>query len=143
MSNDVYIVAYEGDDRSVIDYAAKRAKIDSAALHVVHVLEWSPYSFLTPEEIEERHVRRREEMTRAHALVMDPVLKDLGAMGVKADGEIRYGSVVDLLIEIANARKAEMIFVGRSSASTLSTRVFGSVPIGLAQAAPVPVVIVP
>ena len=82
-------------------------------------------------------------MTRAHALVMDPVLKDLSTMGVKADGEIRYGSVVDLLIEIASAQKAEMIFVGRSSASTISTRVFGSVPIGLAQAAPVPVVIVP
>ena len=143
MSNDVYIVAYEGDDRSVIDYAAKRATGDGASLHVVHVLEWSPYSFLTPEEIEERHVRRREEMTRAHALVMDPVLKDLSAMGVKADGEIRYGSVVDLLIEIATDQKAEMIFVGRSSASTLTTRVFGSVPIGLAQAAPVPVVIVP
>jgi nucleotide-binding universal stress UspA family protein len=143
MSNDIYVVAYEGDDRSVIDYAAKRAKSDGAALHIVHILEWSPYRFLTPEEIEERHVRGREEMTRAHALLMDPVLKDLSTMGVKADGEIRYGSVVDLLIEIAGAQNAEMIFVGRSGASTISTRVFGSVPIGLAQAAPVPVVIVP
>jgi nucleotide-binding universal stress UspA family protein len=143
VSKDLYIVAYEGDDRSVVNYAAGRAKRDGASLHVVHVLEWSPYSFLTPEEIEERHAKRTEELARARKAVLDPVLAELGKAGVTADGEIRYGSVVDLLVEIADKRKAEMIFVGRSGASALNARVFGSVPMGLAQSAKVPVVIVP
>jgi nucleotide-binding universal stress UspA family protein len=143
VSKDLYIVAYEGDDRSVVNYAAERAKRDGATLRIVHVLEWSPYSFLTPEEIEQRHVHRREEIARATEMVMDPVLNDLRGKGIEADGEIRHGSVVDLLIEIATEHKAEMIFVGRSSASSISARVFGSVPLGLVQSAPVPVVIVP
>lgn len=143
MSNELYVVAYEGDDRSVVNFAASRAKKDGAALHVVHVLEWSPYSFLTPEELDQRHKQRAEELAKANEMVMGPVLKDLKAQGVTADGEIRHGSVVDLLVEIAEERKAAMIFVGRSGASSLTARVFGSVPIGLAQASPVPIVIVP
>lgn len=143
VSKEVYVVAYEGDDRAVVNFAASRAKKDGAALHVVHVLEWSPYSFLTPEELEQRHKQRKEELAKANDVVMGPVLKDLKAGGIAAEGEIRHGSVVDLLIEIATERKAAMIFVGRSGASSLSARVFGSVPIGLAQASPVPIVIVP
>jgi nucleotide-binding universal stress UspA family protein len=36
-----------------------------------------------------------------------------------------------------------MIFVGRAGSQSMAARVFGSVPIGLAQVAPVPTVIVP
>lgn len=143
MSNELYVVGYEGGDRTVVDYAAKRARKAGAKLHIVHILEWSPYSFLTPEEIEERHKRRNEELVRAREVLLDPLIRELAAEGVQADGELRFGSVVDLLAEIAEETKAEMIFVGRAGASSLSARVFGSVPIGLAQAAPVPVVIVP
>ena len=43
-----------------IDYAAAWAKAVAAPLVVVHVIEWSPYSFNTPMENEERHRRHRE-----------------------------------------------------------------------------------
>jgi nucleotide-binding universal stress UspA family protein len=143
VSKDVYVVAYEGDDKTVVQYAAEKAKKDGSSLHIVHVLEWSPYSFLTPEELEERHRRRKDEMKRAHDIVLAPVMKDLADQGVSAECEIRYGNVVDLLIEIATNRKAAMIFVGRARGSAFSNRVFGSVPLGLAQSTPVPLVIVP
>ena len=41
-----------------IDYAAVWANAVAAPLVVVHVIEWSPYSFNTPMENEERHRRR-------------------------------------------------------------------------------------
>lgn len=142
MVKPVFIVAYGGEDRAVVDLAARHARKEGAKLHLVHVLEWSPYSFLTPQELEERHARRKKELARAQEAVMDPVLSDLRATGVEADGEILYGSTVELVLQVTREQNATLIFVGRSE-STLGARVFGSVSIGLAQAAPVPTVIVP
>ena len=45
-----------------MEFAVARAKAQNASLTVAHVLEWSPYTFLTPEEIEERHARRTDEL---------------------------------------------------------------------------------
>ncbi len=143
MSNETFVVAYEGDDTSVVDYAAERAKKDGARLHVLHVLEWSPYSFLTPQELEERHKRRQEELKRADQMLMQPVLARLRAQGVEADGELRYGSVVDLILKVTKECGGSMIFCGRAGSSSLGSRLFGSVAIGLAQSATVPTVIVP
>lgn len=144
MSEELYIVAYEGDERHhVLDYATAQAKKSGAKLHIMHVLEWSPYSFLTPEEIEQRHGRRKQEMERAKAAILDPALARTAAEGVSAEGEIRYGSVVEIVTETATKLSASMIFVGRAGGNALGARIFGSVPLGLAQVAPVPTVIVP
>lgn len=142
MSKRVFVVAYGGDKRAVVDLAASHARREGARLHLVHVLEWSPYSFLTPQELEERHARRKKELARAEAAVMAPLLADLRASGVEAEGEILYGSTVDLILQVAREQDAALIFVGRGE-TTLGARVFGSVSIGLAQAAPAPTVIVP
>ncbi|MBR9765247.1 MAG: universal stress protein [Rhodobacteraceae bacterium] len=145
MSQELFVVAYEGDDDSgsLLDYAIARAVKEGAALHIVHVLEWSPYSFLTPQEVEERHARRKEELARAKSAIIDPAVEKVAAAGATATGEIRYGQVVELIVEIATTRAAAMIFVGRSGSNSVAARVFGSVPLGLAQLAPVPTVIVP
>lgn len=145
MTQEVFVVAYEGDDDSgtLLEYAIERARKEDAALHIVHVLEWSPYSFLTPQEVEERHSRRKEELARAKAVIIDPAVVKASDAGLSATGEIRYGQVVELIAEIARQKSAAMIFVGRSGSNSISARVFGSVPLGLAQIAPVPTVIVP
>ncbi|WP_010140571.1 universal stress protein [Oceanicola sp. S124] len=145
MSQELFVVAYEGDDDSgsLLDYAIARATKEGAALHIVHVLEWSPYSFLTPQEVEERHARRKEELARAKSAIIDPAVEKASAAGVTATGEMRYGQVVELIAEIARTKSAAMIFVGRSGSNSVAARVFGSVPLGLAQIAPVPTVIVP
>lgn len=145
MTTETFIVAYEGDDGSgrLLNYAIERAKRDSARLKIVHVLEWSPYKFLTPDELEERHARRREEMERAQKAIIDPAIKTAQAAGIEAEGEMRYGAVVDLIADIAKKSGASMIFVGRSGGNSIAARIFGSVPLGLAQVAPVPVIIVP
>lgn len=144
MSQETYVVGYEGDDRSVLDFAIERARRNGARLHLVHILEWSPYSFLTPDELAERHKRRMEELARAEEALMKPAVAHVREAGIEAvEGEIRYGSVVELLAEIAAGRGATFIFVGRSGGGGIAARVFGSVPIGLAQVSTVPVVIVP
>lgn len=109
----------------------------------MHVLEWSPYKFLTPQEVEERHGRRKQELARANEVVMAPALAQCEAAGIEAAGVIRYGQTVELIIEETRKSGATMIIVGRSGSQSMAARVFGSVPIGLAQVAPVPTVIVP
>lgn len=144
MTSDTFVVAYEGDGDSnrVLDYAIDRAKREDAKLHVLHVLEWSPYKFLTPDEIEERHGRRQQEMERAKSVILDPAIERARAAGVEADGQMTYGNVIDLVNKTARDSKAAMVFVGRSGGG-LGNRVFGSVTIGLAESSPVPLVIVP
>ncbi|MBT9385749.1 universal stress protein [Pseudooceanicola sp. CBS1P-1] len=145
MTKEIIVVAYESDDdsKTVLAYAIDRASKSGAALHIVHVLEWSPYSFLTPQEVEERHGRRKQEMARAQEAILTPALAQCTAAGVEATAEIRYGQVVELILEITRAKGARMICVGRSGSNSMASRVFGSVPLGLAQSAPVPTVIVP
>lgn len=145
MTSEIFVVAYEGDpeDPGVLDYAIARAKAEDAKLLLVHILEWSPYSFLTPQELEERHGRRKQELARANETVMAPALAKCEAAGVAADGLIRYGQVVELIVEETKKAGASVIFVGRSGSNAIAARVFGSVPLGLAQIAPVPTVIVP
>ncbi|MCQ0987876.1 universal stress protein [Jiella marina] len=143
MANELFIVAYDGVDRDVVDYAAVRAKASGASLHIVHVLHWSPYSFLTPQELEERKMRRREELERARSTLLDPLVAELKGGGLSVDCEIRFGSPTELILEVAKTRQASLIFVGRSGKSSIENKIFGSVTLGLAQAAPVPTVIVP
>jgi len=145
MTTETFVVAYEGGDgdSSLIDYAIERAKKDGAQLLLVHILEWSPYSFLTPQELEERKQRRAEELERAKSAVLDPAMEKVKAAGIAVDCRLKFGNVVELIAEIADQEDAAMIFVGRAGSQSMAARVFGSVPIGLAQVAPVPTVIVP
>ncbi|TFF21904.1 universal stress protein [Jiella endophytica] len=143
MASEIFIVAYDGIDRGPVDYAATRARANGASLCLVHVLLWSPYSFLTPEELEERKMRRRQELDRAKSVLVDPIVAELKATGLDVEGEIRFGSPAPVVLDVAKEKNACQIFVGRSGKSGLENKIFGSVTIGLAQAAPIPTVIVP
>jgi nucleotide-binding universal stress UspA family protein len=139
------IVGYDGSEtgQSALDFAVDLAKARGADLVLAHVLEWSPYSFLTPEEIEQRHKRRKEELERAETAVLAPVVKKLQGEGVTVTTVLKYGHIADTLCKIATDENASQIVVGRTGESGLSARLFGSVAGSLAQASPVPVTIVP
>ncbi len=144
MTRRTIVVGFDGTDSSnrALDHATTMAQLLEATVHVVHVLEWSPYSFLTVEEVAERHKRREEEVKRAQSVVT-PVVAGLEKKGVKATSEIRYGNVAELMCEIAVAQKADLIVVGRTGGSTFAQRFLGSLALSLAQASPVPVTVVP
>lgn len=140
-----YVVGYDGSaaSRRAVDFAIDRAGASGATLVVAHVLEWSPYSFLTPEELEERHKRRGEELARAQSAVIDPLEKEISSKGITVETVIRYGHIADTLCAIAKEQDAAQVFIGRQGESGFAARVFGSVAGSLAQSSPVPCTIVP
>jgi nucleotide-binding universal stress UspA family protein len=140
-----YVVACDGSKSSgrALKLAIEQAKANGASLLLVHVLEWSPYSFLTPEELAERHKRRNEELERASTALVDPLVEATRAEGVKASSIIRYGHVTETIADIAEKEGAAQIFIGRTGHSNLVKIVFGSVAAAMAQIAPVPCTIVP
>ncbi len=143
--SDKFVVGYDGSvaARRALEFAVARAKAQGGAIVLAHVLEWSPYSFLTPSELEERHMRRREEMERAEEAVLGPVVAELTDSGVSVKTVIRYGNIAEMLGKIATETGAVQIIVGREGSSALEARIFGSVAGTLVQTAPVPCTIVP
>ncbi|MBV2358935.1 universal stress protein [Thalassococcus sp. CAU 1522] len=139
------VVGYDDSagGKSALDFAVKQLKAQGGSLVLAHVLEWSPYSFLTPEEIEERHARRKEELSRAETAVLGPVVAQLAKEGITVETTLKYGHIAETLCRIAKDEKADQIIIGRTGESGFSSRLFGSVAGSLAQVAPVPVTIVP
>jgi nucleotide-binding universal stress UspA family protein len=142
--SDIVIVGYDGtaSAKRAVQHASAFTKASGGTVHLVHVLEWSPYSFLTPEELNERHKRRGEELARAEAIVQ-PIVDDLKSKGVDATSEVRYGHAGELLCEIAEEKQARQIVIGRTGSTAIAARLMGSLALTLAQAAPVPVTVVP
>ena len=142
--SEVYVVGFDGTPqaRRAVDYAAHQAKLAGGEVHLVFVLEWSPYSFHTPEELSERHKRREEELERATAIV-SPVVDELRGDGITADCEVRHGHAADLLCTIAGEKNASQIIIGRTGESPLAQRLLGGLVLSLAQMSPVPLTIVP
>ncbi|MBO9465542.1 universal stress protein [Tropicibacter sp. R15_0] len=139
------VVGYDGSDsaKAALAFAVDQAKTQGSSIVVAHILEWSPYSFLTPTEIEERHKRRGEELDRAEAAILAPAVAGLQDSGLAIETALKYGNIATTLGDIAKESGADQIVIGRNGEPGLSSRVFGSVAISLAQSAPVPVTIVP
>jgi nucleotide-binding universal stress UspA family protein len=141
----VLMVGVDGSkcgDRA-IEYAAEHARKANARLYVAYVIEWSQFSFSTVEENAERHKRRQEELKRAHAEVIDPIVNRLKSEGLDVEGLVRHGHVADTLHVLARENGVTNIILGRQGASKLKAHVFGSVGSHLVQSAECAVTVVP
>ena len=140
-----FLVACDGSPASgrALKLAIEQAKMSGGSILLAHVLEWSPYSFLTPEELEERHKRRNEEIKRAETALIEPLAEDVKGEGIEVESIIRYGHVNETLVDIAEKEAVAQMFIGRTGHSSLSKIVFGSVASPMAQIAPVPCTVVP
>lgn len=139
------VLGYDDSEsaKDALDFAVALAKSSGSELVIAHVLEWSPYSFLTPDELAERHKRRKEELERAETALLAPVVANLETSGIKVSTVIRYGHIAETLVKIIEEAGASQLVIGRTGHSPMSSRLFGSVAGTLAQVAPVPVTIVP
>jgi nucleotide-binding universal stress UspA family protein len=126
-----------------LDFAVTRAKRSGARIILSFIIEWSPYSFNTPEENEVRHKRREEEIEKANSSVLDPALNRLAETGLSATAIVRHGNVADVLSEVAKENDADQIIVGRIGESGLKSMLFGSVTSKLVQTSTIPVTVVP
>jgi len=142
---DTMLVGVDGSEssRRAADFAAARARAGSARLVVAYVIEWSPYTFNTPEENEVRHKRREEEIERAQTQVLDPLVAELRATGIEVEGVVRHGHAAEVLGGLAREFGAAQIFIGRVGHSRIAALLFGSVTATLVQISPVPVTVVP
>lgn len=128
----------------VLAFAKKRARCEeSSTLVLCYVVEWSPWTFQTPEENEERHARREEEIKLAHERILDPALEAAQKEGLTVEGHVAHGDAAEVLSRVAGEQKAEQIIIGRVGAHGLKERVFGGVSGRLVATATVPVTIVP
>ena len=142
---DSFLVGIDNSDcsRRALEFARQRAKAMNARLILTYVIEWSPYSFNTAKENEQRHKRREEEITIANTSVLAPALASLEGSGVAAEGIVRHGNVAKVLNDLAAEYGAIQIVVGKVGASGLKSLIFGSVTSKLVQLASVPVTVVP
>jgi nucleotide-binding universal stress UspA family protein len=118
------------------------ARIDGCELLVAYVIEWSPFTFQTPEENAQRHSRREEEIALAMSRVVEPAVAALTAAGFSASGVVRHGDVAETLNAITVEAGGSQIIVGRSSAGGFTNRFFGSSTQNLVMHADVPVTVV-
>ena len=139
------LVGIDGSDccDRAIALAAGRAKACGGHLIVAYVIEWSPYSFNTPEENQQRHRRREQEINTAHKRVLNPVVSRLRAGGIDAQGAVRHGHIAEVMKNLVTEFKVNEVFVGRTGHSRLKTMMYGSVAGTLVQISPVPVTVVP
>ncbi|SMO74838.1 universal stress protein [Ruegeria faecimaris] len=132
----------ESGERAIAFAKDLAERIGSCELLVAYVIEWSPYTFQTPEENAKRHMRREEEIELATTRVVAPAVDALKAAGFAATGVVRHGDVAETLNAITVDSKAVQIVVGRSSADGLKKRIFGSSTQNLVMHADVPVTVV-
>ena len=133
--NKKFIVGIDDSEDSfrAAKFAVSIAKSTDVSIHLIHVLEWSPYSFLTPKELEERHKRRGEELERANTALIAPMIEKLETTKHKITSKVEYGAIAETIVEYCDEIDADQIFIARTGDSKLSTRLFGSVPSTLVQ----------
>lgn len=143
--SDKFLVALDGsvDGRRAIEVASSLAKSTHSGLILTYVIDWTPYSFHTPEELEERHQRRESEIERANDVILNPEVSALEEMGIAVETIVRHGNISKTIVDIARENKVTQIFIGRLGESHLRSMIFGSVPAALIQTSPVPVTVVP
>lgn len=144
MSNKI-LVALDGSEggKRALDAAVEQAKLANADLVLAYVIEWSPYSFHTPQELEERHQRRESEIQRAHDSVLNPEVAAITKAGIKVESVTRHGKIAATLLDIVDEYGISQVYVGRRGDSLIHAMIFGSVTAALIQASPVPVNVVP
>ena len=146
MSKTTFVVGIDGSDAGerALAFAKTRAKAgDDCTIALCYVIEWSPFSFQTPEENEQRHNRREEEISMAHSRVLGPAVDATKKDGCAVTAIVKHGDAAEILDGLAKQLGAEQIIVGRVGARGLKERVFGGVTGRLVASASVPVTIIP
>lgn len=144
MSNKI-LVALDGSDggKQAVKMAAEHAKSTNSDLILIYVIDWSPYTFNTPEENEERHQRRESEIQRANDSVLQPEVTALKDSGLNVETIVRHGNIAETIVRIAKKNDVSQIYLGKLGESKIRSMIFGSVTAALIQMSPVPVTVVP
>ncbi len=139
------LVALDGSEcgERALGAATKNAQITDSRLFLTYVIDWSPYTFNTPEENEQRHQRRESEIQKASETIVNPKAQELRDAGLEAETVVRHGKIAETLVNLTSELDIDQIYIGKIGESRLQTMIFGSVTAALVQASSVPVTVVP
>ena len=140
-----FLVGVDGSEgaQRAAEYAAKRARAEGARLILAQVVDWSPYEFLTPEELSERPVELREEIEEATTGILKPLEEAIGGAGLEIEMLVKHGHPAERLCELADELGVDQVFTGRRGRSRVTSLLFGSVSGALVQMCPAPITVVP
>jgi nucleotide-binding universal stress UspA family protein len=139
------VIGLDGTDtgeRALAFAKGLASKMDACELLAIYVIEWSPFTFQTAEENEQRHNRREEEIELATTRFVEPAVNALKKAGFKASGLVRHGDVAETLNKLTVENGGSQIIVGRASSDGFAKRIFGSSTQNLVMHADVPVTVV-
>ncbi len=144
MSNKI-LVAIDGSEggKRALNTAVEYAKLTHSSLVLSYIIDWSPYSFHTPEELAERQKRRDSEIQRANDLILNPEALALEKEGLAVETVVRHGKIAETLKEVAKEYDVSQIYIGKLGESRMRSMIFGSVTAALIQTALLPVTVVP
>ena len=139
------IVGIDGSEpsRRAVAYAITLAQAQDVNLVVAHVIPWSPYSFNTPADNEERHEKKQEELKAATTQIIEPAVQAVSGSACDVTPVVRHGDPVDTLVALASEFAATAIIVGRTGDSRVKRALFGSIPGHLVHESTIPVTVVP
>lgn len=140
------VVGLDGSQpgEKALAHAKKLAKlIGDCELVLVFVIEWTPYSFHSAEELAQRHKRREQEIGQAHDHVLKGAVETAEREGFRVRSLVRHGDPVQILDAIATETGADQIVIGRTGERGLRERLLGGVTGKLVASATVPVTIIP
>ncbi len=142
---DTVIVGVDNSHASTraVEFAVERAQKNGWKLVLVNVIPWSPFSFNTPAENDERHAQRQKELEYANTQIIEPMLAIATNGKIEAEADVRHGNSADTLLDFVTEHKAIHVIVGRTGDSGLRNVFFGSTTSRLIQHADVPVTVVP
>ena len=131
------IVGIDGSapSRRAVEFATNLAESQGVGLVVAHVIPWSPYSFNTPTDNEERGERKQQ--------IIEPAVEVAAGRSCEVTPVVRHGDPVDTLVELAKEFSATAIVVGRTGDSRVKRALFGSIPGHLVHESTIPVTVVP
>ena len=141
----IVLVAVDGSAGSerALSHSIARAKASGASLLLVHVIDWSPYSFHTNDELAQRQKRREEELDRASQQIVKPMEEVCKKEGINVQTKVAHGKTTEIVNHLANEHDVAQIVMGRRGTSSVKTMIFGSIAANLVQTSSVPVTIVP
>ena len=144
MSNKI-LVALDGSEggKRALNAAVEHATLTNSSLLLTYIIDWSPYSFHTPEELSERHQRRESEIQRANDSVLEPEKIAIANTGIPVETVVRHGKVAETLVSLVTEYGASQIYIGKLGESRVHSMIFGSVTAALIQTSLVPVTVVP
>jgi nucleotide-binding universal stress UspA family protein len=145
------VLGYDGSDtgKKALAYTADLAKhLDDGEVFIVAAFEFSigyvPMGMTdSPLMISAEYDQHVELVRDACHKQIAEAIKELGAAGVRASGEAREGTAVDVLIEAAREKEATAIVVGSHGESAVSAAFLGSTALRLLHHSDIPVLVVP